>query len=117
VRLHDSDWETEGAVALNIDRSRPEQAKVRFSWPSTEPSGTISVVGSFNEWTPGLDELSDGPDGGRSVTVGLPYGVEIVFRYLGPDGQWFDDPDADEISQRGSSIRPIKAPSSAERRT
>jgi hypothetical protein len=68
------------------------------------------VVGSFNGWTPGLDELVQQPDGTRSVTLGLPYGQELVFRYLGPGNNWFDESDADEITSHGSVIHAIQAP-------
>ena len=37
-------------------------------------------------------------------TVGVPYGEPMTFRYLAEDGAWFDDPDADEISDAGSII-------------
>ena len=93
-------------MSLHIDRSRPEQMKVRFIWPDDEPRGPISVVGSFNDWQAGMDELEPDAAGRRSVTLGLPYGVRFVFRYLGPDGQWYDEPDADEVVASGSVLHP-----------
>jgi hypothetical protein len=103
----DADRGWHRTVSLIIDRSRAKQAKVRFVWTQSEPVGQLSVVGSFNDWTPGLDELVDNPDGTRSVTVGLPYGMLVVFRYLGPDGQWFDEPDADRITEQGSVLEAL----------
>jgi hypothetical protein len=100
-------------MVLHIDRSRSEQMKVRFIWPDAEPVGPISVVGSFNDWQAGLDELQAGADGVRSVTLGLPYGHRFVFRYLGPDGQWFDEADADEVTNGGSVLHP-KSPESTD---
>jgi hypothetical protein len=97
-------------MALHIDTSRPDQLKIRFAWSRTEPPGPLSVVGSFNEWTAGLDELTDDDHGERSVTLGLPYGQRFVFRYLAESGNWFDDPDADEITRQGSVIHPVPAP-------
>jgi hypothetical protein len=93
-------------VSLHIDTSRPEQMKVRFIWTGAEPEGPISVVGSFNDWQPGLDELQPDAHGNRSVVLGLPYGSRQTFRYLGPDGEWFDEPDADKVSDNGSVLLP-----------
>ena len=71
------------------------------------PIGRVSVVGSFNNWTPGLDELADIADGTRGVTVAMPYGQETVFRYVGPGDGWFDEPEAEEITDRGSILHAI----------
>jgi hypothetical protein len=46
------------------------------------------------------------PDGTRGVTLGLPYQEPLVFRYLGPGDAWFDEPDADAITDEGSVILP-----------
>lgn len=97
-------------MGIRIDRSRPDHACVRFSLGESEHPGAVSVVGSFNAWMPGLDELQTQPDGARAVTVGVPYGLPLVFRYLGADGDWFDDPAADEVSDDGSLLYPIVAP-------
>ena len=93
-------------MSLDIDRSRPDQLKVHFLLDGDHPPGEVSVVGNFNDWTPGLDELTPEPDGTRGVTVGLPYGKRLVFRYLGPGESWFDEPDADEITEEGSVLHP-----------
>lgn len=57
-----------------------------------QPAGRVSVVGDFNDWTPGRHELKPLRDGTRSVTVRVPAGRAVRFRYLAPDGHWFDDP-------------------------
>lgn len=97
-------------MSLDIDRSHARQLKIRFVLDASHPPGQVSVVGSFNNWTPGLDELVEDHDGTRSVTVGLPYSQDIVFRYLGPGQRWFDEPDADEITEQGSVLRGIAPP-------
>jgi hypothetical protein len=97
-------------LSLDIDRSLPERVKVRFILDASHPAGSVSVVGTFNDWTPGLDELIADGHGTRSVTVGLPYDTEVVFRYLGAGDTWYDEPDADEITQRGSILHGIPGP-------
>ena len=78
--------------------------------PGGDPPGPVSVVGSFNDWTPGAHILERDDSGLRSVTVHLPYGRAVHFRYLAADGLWFDDPDADEITESGSVLRAVAAP-------
>ena len=44
-------------------------------------------------------------NGTRSVSVEVPAGQEICFRYLGDGGVWFDDPDADLVTHQGTLVR------------
>ncbi len=90
---------------MQIDFSRSDHARVRFVLDANDHPGPVSVVGSFNGWTPGLDELAPQPDGSRAVTVGVSYGLELTFRYLADNGGWFDDPDADEVTAQGCRIK------------
>jgi hypothetical protein len=39
------------------------------------------------------------------VTVAVPTGQPVQFRYLAEGGVWFDDEDADAITAEGSLIR------------
>lgn len=45
--------------------------------------GPISVVGSFNQWTPGVDVLHPQEDGSRSVSVAVEPDADVYFRYFG----------------------------------
>lgn len=92
-------------MSLDIDVSDHHHMKVRFILDNAHSPGQASVVGSFNGWTPGLDSLENDHDGTRSVVIGLSYGERHVFRYLGPGDEWFDDPDADEITVEGSVLQ------------
>ena len=69
-----------------------------------------SVVGTFNDWTPGLTLLSPAADGWISVSVEVDAASEQCFRYLGADGWWFDELDADLIDGRGSHVRAAPVP-------
>jgi 1,4-alpha-glucan branching enzyme len=65
--------------------------KVTFVLPKDEPDGNVSVVGDFNEWRPGKHVLAKRTNGTRSISVTLPAGSRMRFRYLGENGHWFDD--------------------------
>jgi 1,4-alpha-glucan branching enzyme len=65
----------------------------------------VSVVGNFNGWTPGAHVLRRRGNGTRSVSVTLPAGSSVHFRYLGENGLWFDDPDAAVITDTGGVVQ------------
>jgi 1,4-alpha-glucan branching enzyme len=74
---------------------KADELRITFVLPQDEPAGKVSVVGDFNDWTPGVHTLVRRSNGTRSVRVALEPGGAFRFRYLGEDGRWFDDPDAD----------------------
>ena len=86
--------------------------KITFSLPATDPAGPVSVVGDFNDWTPGHHTLCRRSNGTRSVAVEVPADATVRFRYLGEGGNWFDDVDADSITEHGGTL----STSAAERR-
>jgi len=65
--------------------------RVTFSLPETEPSGAVSVVGDFNGWDPSAHPLRLRSNHTRSVSVTVPTGSTLRFRYLAEGGMWFDD--------------------------
>ena len=71
------------------------ELRITFVLPQDEPQGRVSVVGDFNDRTPGVHTLAKRSNGTRSVRVTVDPGASYRFRYLGQDGHWFDDPDAD----------------------
>lgn len=85
--------------------SRTAGRRLTFVLPTDEPAGIVSVVGNFNDWRPGAHELRRRSNGTRSVSVALPAGTSVHFRYLGEDGRWFDDPGADAITDVGSLVQ------------
>jgi 1,4-alpha-glucan branching enzyme len=89
-----------------IRRSRlfGTKTRVTFSLTADRPEGAVSVVGTFNDWTPGCHQLVQRRDGSRSVSVNLPAG-EHRFRYLATGGLWFDDHTADAVDNSGGIIR------------
>ena len=87
---------------IKLTSSKSTGPKVTFVLPATEPAGRVSVVGDFNDWTPGAHELRKRSNGTRSVSVSVPAGSSFTFRYLGENGHWFDDPDADVHAHGGT---------------
>jgi hypothetical protein len=88
-----------------IRRARLFGAKTRvtFTLAADHPTGVVSVVGSFNDWTPGRHQLVPRRNGTRSVSVTLPAG-EHRFRYLASGGRWFDDDTADRVDGSGGLL-------------
>jgi len=90
-----------------LKRSRPTPSATRtltFWMPTTALDGAVSVVGTFNDWTPGLHPLRRRSNGTASTSVTVPVGSTVRFRYLGEQGRWFDDADADEVTPEGSVV-------------
>ena len=79
--------------------------KIVFVLPDDVHEGPVSAVGSFNDWTPGAHKLIKRSNGTRSVSVAVPKGEQIQFRYLAEGGVWFDDDDAHAITPEGSLIK------------
>jgi hypothetical protein len=79
--------------------------KIVFVLPDDAHDGPISAVGTFNNWVPGAHKLVRRSNGTRSVSVAVPKGAEIQFRYLADGGVWFDDEDAHAITPEGSLVR------------
>ena len=80
------------------------KTRVTFCLPADAPAGPVSVVGTFNDWTPGAHPLVRRRHGSRSVSVTLGPG-EYRFRYLATGGVWFDDQAADGIDLDAGVIR------------
>jgi len=49
--------------------AKSENIKVTFALPQDNPSGQVSVVGDFNDWTPGRHVMAKRTNGTRSVSV------------------------------------------------
>lgn len=89
-------------MSIQLDAG-PETGRIvlRFVLPADEHRDSVSVVGNFNDWAPGTDLLIDHGDGTIGVNVPVETGRVIHFRYLGSNGGWFDDPDAEQVTAEG----------------
>lgn len=79
------------------------ETKLTFALPLDHPAGPVSVVGNFNDWTPGATRLVKRANGTMSASVTVPGNYIVNFRYLGDNGFWFDEPEADAVDA-GASI-------------
>ena len=84
---------------------KKKKATVQFVLPDDVHDGPVSAVGTFNDWEPGVHKLVRRSNGTRSVSIKVPAGVEVRFRYLGSGGFWFDDPEVSEWSNEGGVLR------------
>ncbi|MET9319393.1 hypothetical protein ABZX75_04225 [Streptomyces sp. NPDC003038] len=75
--------------------SRKGRTRITFVLPADTPPGPVSVVGDFNDWTPGAHTLVPRDDGMRAVTVAVAPKTVQSFRYLAAGDVWFDEEGAD----------------------
>lgn len=80
-------------MAVKFAKSEPGHKKVTFSVDQEFTEGRVcSVVGDFNEWTPGKHKLVRRTAGKYSVSVVLPAG-QYEYRVLRDQGEWLTDPE------------------------
>lgn len=89
---------------IRIVPAQDHQVRVTWTLPRHEPPGRVSVVGDFNDWTPGTTELRARSNGKRTAAVVVPRGTTLRFRYLASNGHWFDDEDASARDDQGCLI-------------
>ena len=83
---------------------RRGSTRIQFILPDDIHDGPVSVVGTFNDWTPGVHKLVRRSNGTRSVSVEVPAGEDVRFRYLGSGGVWFDDEDAHLLEDQSALV-------------
>jgi 1,4-alpha-glucan branching enzyme len=71
--------------------------KVRFSLSAEELSDAQGafLVGEFNKWNPSSHPMKKHKEGGVSLEIELPLGLDCQFRYLTDTGRWLNDSQAD----------------------
>ena len=91
-----------GRMSIKVTRqAKAGTAKVTFTLPADFPEGQVSVLGTFNDWTPGVNALQKRGET-RSTSITVPAGSTVCFRYLGEGMNWFDDADATPCEHGGS---------------
>ena len=84
------------SITKNFLKTRAS-CKVRFHLSAAEASGAKGafLVGDFNDWNTVAHPMKKLKDGGFSLEIELPLGLDCQFRYLTDDGRWLNDSAAD----------------------
>ena len=75
--------------------------KVTFALADGDGDGAISLISDVNGWDPSVHPLKKRSNGLRSVSVTIPAGHSVKFRYVTAGGEFFDDPEADAFEPNG----------------
>jgi hypothetical protein len=84
-----------------IRRQQRRDGSVTLTFVLPDTGVRVSVVGEFNGWNPLAHPLRKRTNGTRSVTVTLPVGTEVRFRYLDEYGCFFDDEAGEQYEPNG----------------
>lgn len=78
-----------------VNKRNSDNVKVTFVLPDDHPYGDVSVVGDFNDWTPGEDRFVRRSNHTYSVSVMLEEGHRYAFRYYSDEKGWVNEENAD----------------------
>lgn len=80
-----------------VNKRSSDQVKVTFVLPEDHPYGEeVSVVGDFNDWTPGEHRFVRRSNQTYSTNVMLPEDGQYAFRYYSEDRGWINEEEADD---------------------
>jgi len=85
------------AAMLKCTPARGDAVKITFALPAVDVDQPVSVLGDFNGWDPFANPLKKRSNGTLSSSIEVPAGHAFRFKYLGGDGRWFCDPDAETV--------------------
>lgn len=81
-----------------VNKRNSDRVKVTFVLPEDHPYGDeISVVGDFNDWTPGKHRFVRRSNQTYSTNVMLPENGRHAFRYYSEEQGWINEEEADDI--------------------
>jgi 1,4-alpha-glucan branching enzyme len=84
-----------------ISKKRLRNGHVRVTFAVPDPGEPVAVVADLNDWNASTHPMKRRSNGTRSVTIEVPAGQEIRFRYATAGGAYFDDADADGLEPNG----------------
>ena len=79
----------------------PGNGSVKVSFVLPVEADAIGVAGEFNGWDAGEAPFRKRANGTRSAVVTLARGTAYRFRYVAPDGHWFNDDTASAFVDNG----------------
>jgi 1,4-alpha-glucan branching enzyme len=81
-----------------VSKRDSDRVKVTFVLPEDHPYGdTLSVVGDFNDWTPGEHTFVRRSNQTFSTNVMLEEGDRYAFRYYSDEHGWVNEEEADAV--------------------
>lgn len=81
-----------------VNKRSSDRVKVTFVLPEDHPYGDeVSVVGDFNNWTPGEHKFVRRSNQTYSTNVTLPEDSRFNFRYYSEENGWINEEDADDF--------------------
>jgi 1,4-alpha-glucan branching enzyme len=84
------------AITKRFLKSKPE-CKVTFTLAAEEArdASAVALVGDFNKWDKAATLMKKQKNGSFSVTLTIPAGRKVSFRYLADGTNWLNDSAAD----------------------
>ena len=81
-----------------VNKRSSDRVKVTFVLPEDHPYGDdVSVVGDFNDWTPGEHTFVRRSNQTYSTNVLLPEDDRFKFRYYSEEDGWINEDEADDF--------------------
>lgn len=81
-----------------VNKRSDDSVKVTFVLPDDHSYGDdVSVVGDFNDWTPGEHRFVRRSNQTYSTNVTLPEDGRFAFRYYSEDEGWINEEEADDF--------------------
>ena len=85
-----------------VNKQSSDRVKVTFVLPEDHPyEGEVSVVGDFNDWTPGEHRFVRRSNQTYSTNVLLPEDARYAFRYYSEEDGWINEEEADDFEPNG----------------
>ncbi len=85
-----------------VNKQSSDRVKVTFVLPEDHPhGGDVSVVGDFNDWTPGAHRFVRRSNQTYSTNVLLPEDARYAFRYYSEEDGWINEEEADGFEPNG----------------
>ena len=83
-------------ISKQFLKNKPE-CKVKFTLSAEEAddASCVALVGDFNNWDIHSTPMKKQKNGSFSVTLNLPAGQKVSFRYLADETRWLNDSAAD----------------------
>lgn len=81
-----------------VNKQDSDRVKVTFVLPEDHSYGDdVSVVGDFNDWTPGEHKFVRRSNQTFSTNVTLPEDGRFAFRYYSEENGWVNEDEADDF--------------------